>query len=241
MDIEVNAIEARILGCLVEKEATTPDGYPLTTNALVTACNQKTNRDPVVNFTAIEVDGALLALRQQGFVRAVHVQGSRSTKHRHIVPDALGLSEPQTAVLAVLLLRGAQTVGELRGRTERIHAFDSLDAVDDVLDSLADQEPPLVRQLARAPGQKEARWVQLMSAVEDSGAALPVPGAISGEVAAPGSPRTEAAPQPVSGGLAGEVAELRAELTDLRARFDALCELLGESPEPPGSELPAGS
>lgn len=240
--MELTAIEARILGCLVEKEATTPDGYPLTTNALVTACNQKTNRDPVVTFTAVEVDAALLTLRQKGFVRAVHIQGSRSTKHRHVLPEAIALSPAQVAILTVLLLRGAQTVGELRGRSERIHGFEALEEVDAVLDALADFEPPLARQLPRAPGQKESRWVQLMNEPEAPAAGDPGEAAVRSDPAAPApaadasrpapaapiAPSTPAAP---AGGLAEEVAQLRTELDELRRQFDSLCDQLGAAPE----------
>lgn len=243
--MELTAIEARILGCLVEKEATTPDGYPLTTNALVSACNQKTNRDPVVTFTAVEVDAALLTLRQKGFVRAVHIQGSRSTKHRHVLPEAIALSPAQVAILTVLLLRGAQTVGELRGRSERIHAFEALEEVDAILDALAAHEPPLARQLPRAPGQKESRWIQLMNEPETAAAggslatpvsseapAVGVPSGVAGASRpAPTAPLAPSAPAVPAGGLAEEVARLRTELDDLRRQFDSLRDQLGATPE----------
>lgn len=220
VDLDLTAVEARVLGCLVEKEATTPDVYPLTTNALVTACNQKTNRDPVVAFSAVDVDGALLSLRQKGLVRAVHMQGNRSTKHRQVLAEAAGLSHGQLAVLAVLMLRGPQTVGELRGRTERIHEFTELADVDRTLLALADFEPALTQRLERAPGQKEARWQQLMSPTDVVAAPAPV----SADAVSTGA-----------GGVAtpsnDEVAELRRELDELRTRFEALCERLGESPE----------
>jgi len=240
VDLDLTALEARVLGCLVEKEATTPDGYPMTTNALVGACNQKTNRDPVMAMTSIEVDASLLSLRQKGLVRAVHVQGSRSTKHRHVLGEAADLSGGQLGVVAVLMLRGAQTVGELRSRTERIHAFPDLSDVDRTLNALAEREPALARQLERQPGQKESRWRQLLtigadpapSNVSDASAATPTAGP-STESTLPLKPLS-AAVEPTthdneSASPANDLEQLRAELNELRNRFDALVELLGES------------
>lgn len=246
VDLDLTVEEARVLGCLVEKEATTPDGYPMTTNALVGACNQKTNRDPVMAMTAVQVDASLLSLRQKGLVRAVHMQGSRSTKHRHVLGEAADLTHAQLAVVAVLMLRGDQTVGELRGRTERIHAFADLSDVDRTLMALAERQPPLARQLERQPGQKEARWRELLSpellspeGSEPSGSvsapAAPVvaPAAADAPVGAPAEPvsSSEASPSSSAASVSetDEVAALRAELETLRDRFDALVELLGES------------
>lgn len=223
---DLTEVEVRVLGCFVEKEATTPDSYPLTTNSLVSACNQKTSRDPVVQYTAVDVDKALMSLRERGLVRAVHQSGDRSTKHRHVLDEALDLSGPQVAVLAVLFLRSAQTPGELRGRTERIHQFDSPAEVEAVLERLAARG--FLQQLDRAPGHKECRWQHLLSS-----AIIPVEtSAHAGTTSpAPAAAPTHVQATPSGGGLAGELAEVRAELADLSRRFDALCELLGEHPE----------
>jgi len=158
---------------MIEKAFTTPDVYPMTTNALVSACNQKTNRDPVVSFDAVTVDGALMELRQRNLVRRVHSQGSRSTKHRQTLDETLGLDQGELALVSVLLLRGDQTVGELRLRTERQIGFDSIEAVQAKLDALSGRSNPLVRQLARQPGQKEARWQHLIG--DGQGEAVPAP------------------------------------------------------------------
>ena len=159
--------EVRVLGCLVEKEATVPDTYPLTLNSLRTACNQATSRDPVVQYSDHDVEVALAALRQRGLTRTVHSTSNRAIKYRHVLPEVLELDSAATAVLAVLMLRGPQTVGELKSRTERQHAFDSAEQVADVLAGLAARPTPLVRRLERQPGQKDARWVHLLSPVPD--------------------------------------------------------------------------
>lgn len=161
---DLAAEEVRVLGCLIEKEATTPDHYPLTLNALRNACNQSTSRDPVVTYDDHTVEQALSSLRVRGLTRTVHSTANRATKYRHVVPEALSLAASETAVLAVLMLRGPQTVGEIKGRAERQHAFESLDATAAALDALARRDRPLARQLPRQPGQKDARWVHLLAA-----------------------------------------------------------------------------
>lgn len=170
--------EARVLGCLIEKEATTPDAYPLTANSLRNACNQSTSRDPVMSMTDHDVEQALTSLRARGWTRTVHSTSNRAMKFRHVVPEVLGLEPGETAVLAVLMLRGEQTVGELKTRTERQHAFGSTDEVAGVLSAMAARDEPLVMQLERRPGQKDARWVHLLSPVEsapEAGSASPAP------------------------------------------------------------------
>ncbi len=159
---DLTAGEARVLGCLIEKEATTPDAYPLTVNSLRNACNQATSRFPVMAMTDVDVGAALASLRERGLTRTVHSTSNRAAKYRHVAPDALGLAADETAVLAVLLLRGEQTIGELKSRTERQHAFGSADEVAAVLHALASLTDPLVRQLERQPGQKDARWLHLL-------------------------------------------------------------------------------
>lgn len=163
---ELTAEEARVVGSLAEKQLTTPQYYPLTLNALVNACNQSNNRNPVVSYDAATVEGALDSLRQKGFARVIHAGGgSRVPKYRHTMDERLGLDERELALVTVMLLRGPQTVGELRGRTERMADFDGLDAVDHDLDRLTSREPPLVVRLERAPGQKEGRVATTLTAV----------------------------------------------------------------------------
>lgn len=166
--------EVRVLGCLVEKEATVPDSYPLTLNSLRSACNQSTSRDPVVTYDERTVERALAALRARRLTRTVHSTSNRAAKYRHVLPDELGLDPAETAVLAVLMLRGPQTVGELKSRTERQHAFVSTEEIADVLGRLTDRG--IVLQLDRRPGQKDARWVHLLgpiAEVADAGRAGP--------------------------------------------------------------------
>ena len=161
---DLTAEEARVLGCLIEKESTTPDYYPLTLNGLRTACNQSTSRDPVVSYTDLDVERALASLRERGLTRTVHSASNRAVKYRHVVPEALQLDPAQTALLSVLMLRGPQTVGELKGRSERQHHFGSIEEVTAVLSGLAArQDDALVLQLERKPGQKDARWIHLLS------------------------------------------------------------------------------
>ena len=165
---DLDPYEVRILGCLIEKEATTPDVYPLTLNSLRHACNQSTSRDPVVAYTDLEIERALTSLRGRGLTRTVHSTSNRATKFRHVLPDALALDPAETAVISVLMLRGPQTVGELKGRTERQHRFDSIDDVASVLATLAGRDDPLVLRLERQPGQKDARWVHLLAPFDAS-------------------------------------------------------------------------
>ena len=164
---DLSAQELRVLGCLIEKEATVPDSYPLTVNSLRNACNQSTSRDPVMSLTDHDVEQALAALRERGLTRTVHSTSNRATKYRHVVPDALGLDTAATAVIAVLMLRGPQTVGELKTRTERQHPFGSTDDVAATLAELAGRDDPLVLQLERQPGQKDARWVHLLASNDE--------------------------------------------------------------------------
>ena len=160
--MQLTAMEIRVLGCLIEKEMTTPDYYPMTINALQAACNQKSNRAPVVDYTEAEVVQAVDGLREHGVARTVHGKGDRTLKYRHVVNDVMGLVPEQAAVLAVLLLRGPQTVGELRTRTGRYVEFAGLAEVAEQLRNLQEAETPLVEMLARRPGEKESRFQHLL-------------------------------------------------------------------------------
>jgi uncharacterized protein YceH (UPF0502 family) len=168
---DLDPFEVRVLGCLIEKEATTPDVYPLTLNGLRSACNQSTSRDPVVGFTDPEIDRALTSLRGRGLTRTVHSTSNRATKYRHVLPEVLGLDAAETAVVSVLMLRGPQTVGELKGRTERQHRFGSVDELAATLTALAGRDDPLVLRLERQAGQKDARWVHLLAPFDGQAAA----------------------------------------------------------------------
>jgi hypothetical protein len=167
--LELSATQARVLGSLLEKELTTPDAYPVTLNALTTACNQTSNRDPVVRYEPSQVETAVLTLKAKGLARVVHPgAGERATKYRQVADEALRLAAAERAVLCVLLLRGAQTVVELRSRTQRLHGFAGPAEVEVVLDGLAGREPALVARVDRVAGQKEPRWIQLLEV--DAGA-----------------------------------------------------------------------
>lgn len=162
----LNAVEIRVLGCLVEKELATPDYYPLTLNALVNACNQKSNRDPVVAFDEATVAQALESLRPLGFATQ-SAEGGRAAKYCHNLDGKLRLDPTEMAVLTELLLRGPQTAGELRQRASRMQAIASLEAVETILNELAEREQPLVVKLPRQPGRKEHRFAQLLSGEPD--------------------------------------------------------------------------
>ncbi len=158
----LSVVDARVVGCLLEKERTVPDQYPLTLNALVSACNQSSSRDPVMQLDDHEVESSIVSLKAAGLVRMVHPSHGRSvTRYRQVADETWGLEPDAAAVVAVLLLRGPQTVAELKSRTDRQHAFASLDEVQRVLDELAARE--MVVRLDRAPGQQADRWRQLLA------------------------------------------------------------------------------
>lgn len=171
--------EARVLGCLIEKQMTTPEYYPMTVNSLVTACNQKTNRLPVVRYDDEIVETALRDLNQRGLSRFTRTPGARTLKYVHKAGDILEVDDQQLALLAVLLLRGPQTPGELRTRTDRYIDFDGVEAVDEVLTGLIDRQVPLVERLDRVPGQKESRYRTLLLDW-DPNLAPPTPGPARG-------------------------------------------------------------
>jgi uncharacterized protein len=158
--MDADAVEIRLLGCLIEKQRTTPDAYPLSLNSLRLAANQSTNRDPVMDLDETTVRDAVRRLGDRGWTRLASGAGSRAIKYRHLLDDALSLTPSQLAVLAVLMLRGPQTPGELKSRTERLYPFPSLEDVHRTLQDLADRE--LVERLERRPGQKEERYRQLL-------------------------------------------------------------------------------
>jgi uncharacterized protein YceH (UPF0502 family) len=163
--VDADAVEVRILGCLVEKQRTTPDQYPLSLNALRLACNQATNREPVVDYDEATIRGALERLSRRGWVRLASGPGSRVAKYRHLLDDALGRVPSQLALLAVLMLRGPQTPGELKQRVERLYPYGSIEEVERALEALADAE--LVERLPRRPGQSQDRWRQLLDGDTD--------------------------------------------------------------------------
>ena len=163
MNIVLNEVECRVLGSLVEKEVTTPEYYPLSLNALVNACNQKSNREPVMNLDEAAVRQALHSLETQSLVRSVSPADSRVTKYEHRLQEAFNFYRHETAILCLLLLRGPQTPGELRTRSDRMHTFDDLSAVQSSLQHLMKREPPLVHALPRQPGTKETRYAHLLS------------------------------------------------------------------------------
>jgi len=212
MPIVLSPVEARVLGALIEKEATTPEYYPLSLNALVNACNQKNNREPVMQLDENEVRQALNQLRDQNLAAAVH--DSRVTKYEHRVQEVFNFTRGETAVLCVLLLRGAQTPGELRGRTERMHRFEELDDVLSVLQRLAQRDPALVAALPRQPGSREIRYTHLLSGEPDL-TELAAGHETSASTLRPSD--RERLDQ-----LEAEVIALREQVAELKAKIDAL-------------------
>ncbi len=164
--MDASPVELRVLGCLIEKQRTTPDAYPLSLNALRLACNQSTNREPVVDYDEETIRSALQRLGGRGWTRLASGPGSRAVKYRHLFGEALGLDGADLALLAVLMLRGPQTLGELKSRSERLHRFESLAAVEAALVSLGERE--LVARLSRRPGQKEERFAHLLGSEADA-------------------------------------------------------------------------
>jgi uncharacterized protein len=216
--MDLDAIEVRVLGCLIEKQRTTPDAYPLSLNALRLACNQSTNRDPVVHYDEETIRGALHRLGRRRYTRLTSGHSSRAAKYRHLLDEEMKVDREEQAVLAVLMLRGAQTPGELKQRTERMQPFSSIDDLNEVLTRLIDRE--LVAQLARRPGQKEERFAHRLS--EDSDEPETVAAAPAAAIVPPPPRRDERVEK-----LEGEVAALRAEVGELRAELAALRSELG--------------
>jgi uncharacterized protein YceH (UPF0502 family) len=215
-ELILNAEEVRILGALIEKQVTTPEYYPLTLNALRQACNQLSNRDPVVAFDERTVAWTLESLRDRKLIRVVTTADGRVPKYRHVLDEALGLKSPEMAVMCVLMLRGPQTVGEIRTRTERLYPFSALSFVETTLEDLMTRDAPLVVKLPRLSGQKESRYAHLLGGEVQ----------VAAETESSSSPqRAEAVTLEVRGEreriarLEDELKTVRAELAELRAGF----------------------
>jgi uncharacterized protein YceH (UPF0502 family) len=232
--VGLDSVQIRVLGCLLEKQRTTPDAYPLTLNSLRLACNQSTSRDPVVDYDESTVRDAAQRLGQRGFTRMTSYHGSRTAKYRHLLDEALGVSPDECALLCVLMLRGPQTVGELKQRSERLHTFEDLSSIEATLERLTARD--LGQWLERRPGQKEARYTHLLDEERDGAATVAdeaVPAAAEhagdgGSVVRESEPEEAAAPsRAVPGDVADEVARLRAELAALREDVATLRRELG--------------
>jgi uncharacterized protein len=210
--MDADAVELRVLGCLIEKQRTTPDVYPLTLNGLRAACNQSTNRDPVVSYDEETVRDGIRGLVQRQWARLASGPGSRAVKYRHLLDDALQVNDAELAVLCVLMLRGAQTPGELKARTDRMQPFASLGEVHETLDGLIARE--LAARLPRRPGQKEERYVQLLG----------------GDQAAPAGEQEPVAAAPVGDDVEARLSRLEQEVAELRRALESL------SPQPERTE-----
>lgn len=211
MPINLSETEVRILGSLIEKQLTTPEYYPLTLNALIAACNQKSNRDPVVSYDETTATVALDSLRDKNLVYVFYGSNSRVVKYKHMFPNVFELAAPEVAVMAVLMLRGPQTIGELRERTGRMHEFAGMGEVQETLDNLAHRDEALILKLERQPGQKDARYAHLLSGEIDI-ASLSV-----------------ARERPAGGGTQNErVEKLEAEIQQLKRDLEAFREEFAE-------------
>jgi uncharacterized protein len=210
--MDADPVEIRVLGCLIEKQRTTPDTYPLSLNGLRLACNQSTNRDPVVEYDEPTIRGALDSLSRRGWTRLASGPGSRAAKFRHLFDEALGLDEAEISLLSVLMLRGPQTAAELKQRSERLQHFGDREEIERVLSELAERE--LVVRLPRRPGQKEERWAQLLGS-DAPAESVPTNEGTAHDASDSGDDRLGALEQAVAD-LREEVASLRTELEQLR-------------------------
>ena len=213
MNVKLNEVEARVLGALIEKEISTPDYYPLSLNALVNACNQKNNREPVMTLDESSVRTALYNLQAKGLAGPASGADSRVTKYEHRIQEVFNFTRAETAIIDVLLLRGPQTPGELRGRSERMYRFEELSDVQATLQRLIERDPPLVTILPRQPGTKESRYAHLLG----------------GDVEGGGAPAESSAPVARGGiddermaRLESEVAELKKEIAELKTQVEVL-------------------
>jgi uncharacterized protein YceH (UPF0502 family) len=225
VNILLSEVECRVLGSLIEKEITTPEYYPLSLNALVNGCNQKSNRDPVMNLDEAAVRHALHCLDGQSLVRSVSASDSRVTKYEHRLQESFNFYRHEIAILCVLLLRGPQTPGELRTRAERMHPFGDLGAVQSSLQHLMKREPPLVKVLPRQPGTKEARYAHLLSGDVESIESNSEPGASTTAASADGErvAHLEKEVAALCSGLAGlqkELADLQEQFAQFRKQFE---------------------
>lgn len=207
----LNDIEIRVLGALVEKQITTPDHYPLTLNSLTLACNQKNNRNPVTSYTESEVANALESLREKNLTYVFHGSTSRVPKYKHVMPEVMHLNRAELAVMCALMLRGPQTVGELRGNAGRLYDFSGLEEVDATVNGLiARESEPFVVRLPRQPGQKDARFVHLLAGEPQ----------VTGLAEAPTRARVAARDNDRVGALETEVESLKSQVAELREQFD---------------------
>ena len=207
-------IETRVLGSLIEKQVTTPEYYPLTLNALTLACNQKNNRNPVTSYSENQVADAVETLREKNLAYVFYGSTSRVPKYKHVMPEVMHLSHPEVALMCVLMLRGAQTLGELRGNGSRLHEFASLEEVETTLNALIAQDPPLVARLPRQPGQKEGRFAQLLNGEID------VEALAEQERLAAASPTRRSSLEQKVEDLAAEVEKLKEQFEQFRKQFE---------------------
>ena len=219
MDIVLTDVEARVLGALIEKDITTPDYYPLSLNALVNACNQKNNRDPVMALDENAVLSALHRLQEKKLAGPAGGADSRVTKYEHRMQETFNFTRAETAIMDVLLLRGPQTPGELRGRAERMYAFQELSDVQSTLQKLMEREPPLVKMLPRQPGTKESRYAHLLSGEKDSWQAPPESAPVVHRTTTTDDGRMAALEKEIAD-LRNEVAELKAQMESFRKQFE---------------------
>jgi uncharacterized protein len=248
--MDLSQTELRVLGSLVEKQLTTPQQYPLTLNALTLACNQTSNRDPVVSYDERTVESAVTLAKTKGLARFVHPSHGRSViRYAHMLEEAIGIDRRQLCILAVLMLRGPQTPGELRSRTDRMETFESLSDIEDELDRLARREDPLVVKLTRRPGQKEERYAHLLGATAGADQEQATRGDAAARPAPPASPSYESTTSEDAGStfenghshqphttpatdssyeaLERSVSELKEEVASLRAGLEELRSQLG--------------
>ena len=225
MELHLDAVERRVMGSLLEKDITTPEYYPLTLNALLAACNQKSNREPVMELDETAVRGALRSLEEKGLAGVARAEG-RVTRFEHRMSEVLNLGRRESALLCTLLLRGAQTPGELRGRSERMHHLEDLDEVQLVLQKLMEHDPPLVKFLPRQPGTKEARFVDLFGGEESERGSNSGTGSgggsgsgLTNELEAGGGANFAGSREERMAALESEIAQLRADFEALRQQF----------------------
>jgi len=212
METILSDIETRVLGSLIEKQVTTPEYYPLTLNALMLACNQKNNRNPVTSYSENQVADALESLREKNLAYVFYGSTSRVPKYKHVMPEVMHLSRPEVALMCVLMLRGAQTLGELRGNGARLHEFSSLEEVEETLNKLINRDPdPLVLRLPRQPGQKEGRFAHLLSGEIDLQALE--------QASPPITPRRTNLEEKVEA-LAAEIEKLKEQFEQFRKQFE---------------------